>query len=379
VTSKTLGDRLRDAGFWLSLGLATVPLSWPGTARAESNPAAAAAAPLQPPAEEPAAALDAEQALARAKQRYAEGVAAYDRKLYKDAIDLFLEADRLAPSANLSFNMARAYEKLRDTEHTLARYRDYLRRAPDAPDRTRVERFVAELAERLRKKGVQQVTILSNPTQATVIIDDAPLGVTPWTGQLVPGQHRLSLERRGFLGASQLFELPPGAPLDVVVELVPAPEREELLPATAGAPALAPPTAAVAPPLAAPTVALPPPGAAPAATALPRERSASVGPWITLGAGATSLGIAVGFELARRSAEQRARKDVEQLDYQRDLETMQRHQLTARILAVTGSVVLLGGGTWLALDLSGGSARELQLSGIGCDTGGCSVSVRRVF
>jgi tetratricopeptide (TPR) repeat protein len=308
-------------------------------------------------------------------------VAAYDRKLYKDAIDLFLEADRLAPSANLSFNIARAYEKLRDTEHTLAWYRDYLRRAPDAPDRERVEHFVAELAERLREKGVQQVTILSNPTQATAIIDDNPVGVTPWTGQLAPGEHRLSLERRGFLGGSQVFELSPGVPLDVAAELLPAPagsEPDALASAASGTPALASTALAASPPVDS-TMGVGPAGSAPADHAPAREHSASLGPWIVLGAGATSLGIAVGFELARRGAEQRARNDVVQLDYQRDLDAMQRHQLAARILAVVGGAALLGGGAWLALDLRAGPAKDLQISGIGCDADGCSISARSVF
>jgi hypothetical protein len=87
----------------------------------------------------------------------------------------------------------------------------------------------------------------------------------------------------------------------------------------------------------------------------------------------------VGFELARRGAEQRARKDVVQLEYQSDLETMQRHQLTARVLAAAGGAALLGGGAWLALDLSRETPKQLQLSSFGCDADGCSISARSTF
>jgi len=55
-----------------------------------------------------------EQRRAEAKSKYQEGAAAYSAGRFKDAVDLFLSADRLAPSAPLSFNIARAYEKLAD-------------------------------------------------------------------------------------------------------------------------------------------------------------------------------------------------------------------------------------------------------------------------
>ena len=55
-----------------------------------------------------------EQRRVQAKDKYQQGAAAYAASRYKDAVDLFLSADHLAPSAPLSFNIARAYEKLGD-------------------------------------------------------------------------------------------------------------------------------------------------------------------------------------------------------------------------------------------------------------------------
>src|SRR5262249_30798358 len=49
-----------------------------------------------------------------AREKYRAGAAAYKAGHYKDAIDLFLDANRLSPSAALSFDVARAYEKLGD-------------------------------------------------------------------------------------------------------------------------------------------------------------------------------------------------------------------------------------------------------------------------
>src|SRR5256885_1412366 len=56
---------------------------------------------------------------AEGKARYERSAAAYSAGRYKDAIDLFLQADALASSAALSFNIARAYEKIGDDAASL--------------------------------------------------------------------------------------------------------------------------------------------------------------------------------------------------------------------------------------------------------------------
>jgi tetratricopeptide (TPR) repeat protein len=68
----------------------------------------------------------------QAKERYREGVEAYEAGLYQLSIEYFAAADRLAPSAALSFNIARAHEKLGQSAAAVAAYRDYLRREPNA-------------------------------------------------------------------------------------------------------------------------------------------------------------------------------------------------------------------------------------------------------
>ena len=53
-------------------------------------------------------------ASAQAKQRFTMGAQAYREARYKDAIQLFLEANRLDPHADLVFNVGQAYEKIGD-------------------------------------------------------------------------------------------------------------------------------------------------------------------------------------------------------------------------------------------------------------------------
>jgi tetratricopeptide (TPR) repeat protein len=160
-----------------------------------------------------------EQRREEAKSKYQAGVDAYERKRYKDAVDLFLAADRLAPSAPLSFNIARAYERLGDDSSALRWYRDYLRRNSAAQNADSVRELVAKLALALAKKGVQQVTVLSTPLGATVSVDDQPVGVTPWTGDLSPGKHHVLLTLRGYSDVEREPELSANEPLDLALRL----------------------------------------------------------------------------------------------------------------------------------------------------------------
>jgi hypothetical protein len=275
-----------------------------------------------------------------ARTRYAEALRAYKEARYKDAIDLFIEVDRIFPSAALSFNIARAYGKIGDTASSLAWYRDYLRRAQDARDRGEIEATVSELARKLVAKGVQQVTVLSEPLGATVVVDDRPLGVTPWTGELPPGRHRIALRLRGFQDAERMIELEPQTPQDVSLRLVPA------APDAPSAPVPAPPPSPTAPePSPVPDPVRDEPGVRPLS-------------YIVLGAGVVTLGVAGGFELARRSAADDAESDRTQVGRAEKLQTADDQMTTARILAGVGGALIVTGVVLLAVDLGRDSSPQ---------------------
>src|SRR4051812_9934015 len=67
-----------------------------------------------------------------AQAHFARGIEEFRARRYKDAIDAFLLANDLYPSAAISFNIARAYESLQYPSGALRFYRDYLRRDPGA-------------------------------------------------------------------------------------------------------------------------------------------------------------------------------------------------------------------------------------------------------
>ena len=319
----------------LALLLATAATTYCARGRSQS------AAPDAP-------AADAGEARkASAREHYQEGAKAYSAGHYKDAVDLFLEADRLSPSAPLSFNVARAYELIGDDANALRWYRDYLRRAPTAENAADVKALVSALAARLAQKGVQQLTVLSTPVGATVTIDGTPVGVTPWTGELTPSKHNVLLTYRGYTDERRMVALSASEPRDIDLQM------EQSTP-NATAPALAPKDDSVG----------------------PRFGPA---PWIGIGVGAAALGGALGFELARRSAESSAKQETTQLGYQSRLESEQSRQTTARVLAGVGFGLVAVGGVLLLLDSDSPTHTPTATASFMCLPQVCAVSAESRF
>jgi len=266
--------------------------------------------------EQAGTAMSTEQRRSSAKARYEEGVEAYRAMRYADAVRLFLEADALSPSAALSYNIARAYEKLADDAQTLRWYRNYLRLDPGAKNAAEVRGYVDALSAALAKLGIQQLTVLTTPPGATVAIDGTPLGVSPLTVELRPGTHSAQVSRRGFVDVNGPFTLPAATPIDLRVTLQAAPTNDSKAPDAN------------------------------------REtgRRFGIAPYVTLGAAAVCLGSAGIFEALRRSAQNSARTEQVQLAYEQDIDDMNSRQTTARVLLGVGGVLAATGVTLLVLN-----------------------------
>jgi tetratricopeptide (TPR) repeat protein len=288
----------------------------------------------------------------RAAARYQEGRSAYAAGRYKDAIDCFREADSLAPSPALSFNTALAYDKLLDTSGALAHYREYLRRDAQAQRGDAVRARIRELESALAARGVQQVTVRSEPLGATVVVDDKPQGVTPWTGVLAPGEHIVALRMPGYSDLAQSFALPAehAAALDFVLI------RSKGAANTANGEI--------------------PPEHEEGRTELER-RSASPWPWVAFGAGAASFLTAGVFELNRYSSATRAKQQTTQIGYDQAFREAQADRNKARAFAAIGGGLTLTGAILIfALRPHGGEQRGAALT---CDPRGCTGSWRTAF
>jgi hypothetical protein len=289
-------------------------------------------------------------AMAHARERFQAGVRAYEEGRYRDAVDLLLEADRSMHSPAFAYNIGLAYEAMEDQASALRWFRSYLREAPETEDRSAVEKRIAALEGALQKRGIQQATVLSSPEGATVTIDGKPLGVTPWTGELVPGRHRVELNLRGHDRIERYVEVLAHRAQDFPFPLQP----------TAAQQSQADPAAA-------------PPPVQPAA----ESKLSRVSPWTwtALTASTLVLGGALVFELSRANAEEEAR-EAPQVDYQDKLDTAESRQTTARVLAAVGGALLVTSGVLLAVDLT--RSKNANVS-VRCGTTGCFLAGRGAF
>jgi hypothetical protein len=287
-------------------------------------------------------------------KQYEDGERAFKQRRYKDAIDLFLSADRTVHNPAFAFNVSLAYEEMGDVAAALRWAREYLVRAPSAGNRAETEERIRRFERRLQEKGVQQLTVRSEPSGATLTIDDRPVGVTPWTGELVPGAHGLTLSLRGYDDKQQQVELATDRSLDAMVTLEPS--------------------RAVSPP-----PAPPPPAPRPAPRRpVPRDAgSPTVQPWTisALAAGVAGIGVGVGLEIARANAEEDALSAPTQVEAAEAVDRMESMQLGSRIAFGVGGGLLLLGGILLIVDLTAEPEPNAPAAA-SCRSGVCGATLR---
>lgn len=272
---------------------------------AASPQATAQASTVQAP---PAAVGGAEE---QARLVYEQAVLAYSERRYKDAILLFQQADGFRPNPAFSFNIGIAYEDMGDSAMALHYYRHYLRQLPKATDRDEVDQRIRKLERLLADKGLQQVTILSNPASAVVKLDGKPRGVTPWTGEVAPGLHAVTLSLAGYEDETREFDLPPTRAIDVPVTLhAPRPRSKSTI------------------------VNLNEPGA-PVEDVAPWQHIRPL-TWAVFGVGVAAVGGALGFELARAGFEERSQNSADPATRSELHERAQRHEVWGKGLLMLG-------------------------------------------
>jgi hypothetical protein len=310
-----------------------------------------------------------------AASRYELGALAFRNARYREAVANFLAADALVPSAALSYNIALAYDKLEETARALSFYRDYLRRRAEGENSEEVAARIRALELELMKKGVQQLTVLSEPPGAILRIEEEPVGRTPWTGEVRPGEHRLTLTRKGHLPATRTVLLPAANAIDVRVRLEPEIAEKEPLVAAVEPP---PPERLVKKRVA--LTPLPEPGPPP-----PPSSRSTVVPWLTVGVGAAALAASGTFELLRQQSETEAESALTEQQREKREDQADRYRTTSLVLLGTGGGLVLTGA---ALLLFGGSSsdpspaarnRPDATAAVGCIAGGCFGTYRTRF
>ena len=222
--------------------------------------------------------------------------------------------------------------------------------ASSAPNAAEVWQRIAELSSKLSERGLQQLTVMSTPVGAVVMLDGRAVGVTPFTGDFSLGDHHLQLNLAGYRDRGRVIALAPNKPEEERIEL-----NADQAPAHAQ-------------PIAVQGVASSP--------ARDATRRFGIAPWVIAGTGVASLGGALGFELARRSDEDAALHAPNQLRFKAESDAMARHQTTARVLGGVGGALFVTGTVMLLFNDQAPSAPRV---GLGCTLKGCSASAQGSF
>ena len=127
------------------------------------------------------------------------GAARYRDGDYTGALEHFLASNRLVPNRNVSFNIARSFEKLKQYPAAFRYYARALEGETDIQAKGRVE-----AALELIKPNVAVLNIVTNPPGATVYIDRrdlGPRGTSPRLLGLAPGKYKVIVELANYMPA----------------------------------------------------------------------------------------------------------------------------------------------------------------------------------
>ncbi len=316
----------------------------------EPAPRAATPEPEPPPPAPPAAEPEPPPAdlTEQARQLYLQGAEAFAAQRNAAAIRYFRQAEKLVPSAKLTYNIALAYDEMGDSGRALSEYRTFLVREPHSPHREQALARVVALEQALAAQGVQQLSVTSEPPGATLLVDGELQGVTPWAGELAPGVHRVRLERSGHqpreaevaLAAEHAADLH----LSLPVAPVPAVEHDS--------------TWTRVQPLT----------------------------WGMLGVGVGALAGGIAFELSRKSSSDRAGSASTAEARARAEGAADSKQMASLLLLGAGGAFLIGGNVLLVLDVTrahpgepAARASSEPLLSLPCSPGFCGVAAQGTF
>ena len=232
------------------------------------------------------------------------------------------------------------------------------------------------LEEATGRTGVQQVTVLSEPRGATVVMDRQPVGVTPWTGNLTPGMHHAGLSQRvtpRSIASSSWRQIERRGPFSPRSIRKP-PSPHDLRPSHSRNWLRSSSNRRRRPRRPRPVAPSHPSNQIPADSGSTHTPLVTWG-WVALGTGGAALGGALIFEILRRDAQNDARHQSTQIGYANEIDTMESRQTASRILLGTGAALAATGGILLFVGLRESSHKTSPDVALACLSNGCAASV----
>jgi hypothetical protein len=152
-------------------------------------------APVTWPPHDARAGDDDATRLAKARVLDQQGVRSYAEGRYNEAIRYFEEAFHLGGPPSELWNIAKCHVRLDDPEEAAKTIREYLdQKGLTAEDRREAQQQLEELEHRH-----SAFTVASSPSGATVYLEGHRwAGVTPATIDVAPGEHKVTIEARGY-------------------------------------------------------------------------------------------------------------------------------------------------------------------------------------
>jgi hypothetical protein len=158
--------------------------------------------------------LDPSEEQARLHFRLAESH--YAERSYETALREFGEAYALSPRPRLLYNISLCHERLGHFDAAAEHLERYLASGEDIPDRTLLERRLANLRERARPA---RVDVRTAPESAVVTVDGEEIGRGEVSHELVPGRHHLEVSAEGYDPLAEHFVVEAGETHSVVADL----------------------------------------------------------------------------------------------------------------------------------------------------------------
>jgi hypothetical protein len=200
------------------------------------GPEAPAPAILPEHREELEVVTESDRDIEKAKRLFEAGRRAAAARRWDEAVRYFAEAYRWSESPGQLYALGRAHRALyfdggRDPVQlrlALLRFRQYVERGPEGPNRTRAEQYIAELEpyanvlEGFDEDPIVTRLMLHSPVDdAEISVDDEAFRPAPIAIDVTPGSHRVRVRAPGHHEAQRTIAVPEGVTVPVEVDLEP--------------------------------------------------------------------------------------------------------------------------------------------------------------